>query len=104
MGALFDPINPTGGGIKQLLVVHTVSMFSFVTVYTAVNLNILSDSYVENREFPGTDSLSPGPSGYQAMVYSDAVGIVSTVMVLLNNWLADGLLASSCIKFSWSGV
>ena len=93
MGALFNPTNPTGRGIKRLLVAHTMAMFSFVTVFTALNLNFLSISYIDNREFPGIlNGVPPGPIGYQYYLYNNATGIISTVMFLLNNWLADGLL------------
>ena len=95
MCALFNPINPTGKGIKRLLVAHTVAMFSFVTVFTALNLNFLSISYIDNREFPGIlNGVPPGPLGYQYYIYNKAAGIISTVMFLLNNWLADGLLVN----------
>ena len=92
MGALFNPINHTGGGIKRLLVVHTVAMFLFVTIYTALNLDMLFISYVGNREFTGITGFPPGPLGYEYLSYHETIGIVSTVMFLLNNWLADGLL------------
>ena len=93
MGALFNPTNPTGRGIKRLLVAHTMAMFSFVTVFTALNLNFLSISYIDNREFPGIlNGVPPGPIGYQYYLYNNATGIISTMMFLLNNWLADGLL------------
>ena len=75
--------------------VHTMAMFSIVTIYTAVTLNIQSVSYVDNRGFPGVDGvLPPGPLGYQYLTHSKAIGVVPTVMFLLNNWLADGLLVS----------
>lgn len=93
IAALFSPTNRSKGGIKWPLVAHTVVMFSFVTVYTATSLDLQSISYIDNREFPGVDGLlPPGPLGYQLFIYSKAINIVPNVMVLLNNWLADGLL------------
>ena len=67
-------------------------MFLFVTIYTALNLDMLFISYVGNREFTGITGFPPGPLGYEYLSYHETIGIVSTVMFLLNNWLADGLL------------
>ena len=95
MDALFDPVNRAKGGTKWPLVVHTTAMFSVVTVYVATSLDLESISYIDNREFPGVDGvLPPGPLGYQLSIYFKAVNLISNLMVLLNNWLADGLLAS----------
>ena len=96
MGALFNPANRTKGGIKWPLVVHTAAMFSFATVYTGMALDLQSISFIDNRAFPGVDGLVfPGPLGYQLSVYYKAINLVPNFMVLLNNWLADGLLVSS---------
>ena len=96
MVALLNPAHRRGEGIKWGLVCYTAAMFSFVTVYTAMNDNIQSDSYIDNREFPGVDGvLPPGPLGYQALVYSKPLIIIPNLMFLLNNWMADGLLVSS---------
>ena len=71
-------------------------MFSAVTIYNAITLNILSIAYIDNRAFTGVDeTLPPGPIGYQYLTYSDPMDVVATLMFLLNNWLADGLLVSS---------
>lgn len=68
-------------------------MFSFVTIYTATGLDLQSISYIDNRDFPGIDGvLSPGPLGYQFLIYSNAINVVPTLMFQFNNWLADGLL------------
>lgn len=95
MNALLNPVNRAWGGIKWPLVAHTVAIFSFVTIYTAMNLNLQLISFVDNREFPGGGVLSPGPLGYQFFIYSKAISIVPNLTFLLNNWLADGLLVSS---------
>ena len=91
MNALLNPVNRTRGGIKWLLVAHTVAIFVFVTVFTAMNIDILSISYIDNREIRDVTE-PPGPLGYQYLTYSTPIGIVSTVMFLLNNLLVDGLL------------
>jgi hypothetical protein len=84
------------GGTKWGLVAHAVAMFTFVTIYTGMTLNIQSISFIDNRNFPGADGvLPPGPVGYQFLIYSKAISIVPNVAFLLNNWLADGLLVSS---------
>ena len=95
MGALFNPANRTKGGIRWGLVAHTVAMFSFVTISTALNLDIQSFSYIDNREFPGNGGIPPGPLGYQFLIYSKAISVVPSIMFILNQWLADGLLVSS---------
>lgn len=92
MGALLNPTNGTGVGTRRLLVVHTVAMFLFVTMYTAVNLQMQFTAYIDNRGFPGFGDLPPGPLGFQYILYHKPSGIISTIMFLLNNWLADGLL------------
>ena len=95
MDKLLNPVHRRMEGIRWGLVAHTVAMFSAVTVYTAMSLNILSDCYIDNREFPGVDGvLPPGPSGYRFLIYSGVISLVPNVMFLLNNWLADGLLVS----------
>lgn len=96
MSALLNPVIRTRG-IKWLLVAHTVAIFLFVTAFTAINLNGLSISYIDNRASPGGGELPPGPLGYQYITYSMTSGSVSTLMFLLNNLLADGLLV--CFVF-----
>jgi hypothetical protein len=39
MSALPNPVDCTKGGAKWLLVTHTLAMFSFVTTFTAINLD-----------------------------------------------------------------
>ena len=101
LSALLNPASYTKGGLRWLLVIHIGAMFMFVTVFTAINLNIISNSNIDNRGFP--DDPHPGPLGYQALTFSGTSGIVSTVMFLLNNWLADGLLVKSA-RLSRSGI
>lgn len=96
MCALFDPINRTREGIRWGLVTYTVLMFSFVTVFVGMNLNIQSFSYIDNRAFPGKNGIPPGPLGFQFLLYSDPISFVPNFMFLLNNWLADGLLLYRC--------
>lgn len=95
MTALLGSASRRRGDIKWLLVIHTVAMFLFVTVYTAITLNTLSVSYVDNREFPGViGALPPGPLGYQFLVFTKTASVIATATFVLNNWLADGLLVS----------
>ena len=77
---------------------HSAAMFSIVTIYTAINLDLQSISYIDSREFPGVDGAFPsGPIGYQVLIYTKAISLVDTIMFILNNWLADGLLVSSVL-------
>ena len=98
MGALLDPVNHAMGGIKWGLVVHTVTMFVLVTIYTAITLNTQSISFVDNRDFLGTITdftILPGPIGYEWFIHFEAIIIVPSVVLALNTWLADGLLVSA---------
>ena len=95
VGALLSPTNHAGRGIRWLLVAHTVSMFLFVTVATAMGLNLQSSAYINNRDFPETsDSTSPGPLGYKLHTYTSARSVIPNSAFRLNQWLADGLLVS----------
>jgi hypothetical protein len=104
MNGLLAPGNRARRGVKWGLVAHTVAMFSFVTIYTAVVLNIQSISFTDNRGFPGRDDdsgpLPPGPIGYQLLIHSTPIGILPTPMLVLNNWLIDGLLVSTRSLFT----
>ena len=97
IAALLSPVHRRGEGIKWWLVSHTVAMFSFATVYTAMNLNLQSNSFIDHREgYVITSKLSTsGPLGYQTDVRQEAPGLIPNIMFSLNNWLADGLLVCS---------
>ena len=96
MTALFDPDNRRGDRVKWWLVSYTAIMFSAVTVQTGMNLDILSISYIDDREFPGINGvLPPGPWGYQVVISPTALSVIPSAMLTLCNWLADGLLVSS---------
>ena len=72
-----------------------------------MNLEIISVSYVDDREFPGIEGfMPPGPLGYRLIASSMMLGIVPNIMLFLNNWLADGLLVSSLsgVTFTCPGV
>jgi len=94
MAAFLNPVHRRGEGIKWWLVSHTVAMFSFVTVYTAMNLHIQSKSFIDKRQ-SGPIIFSSGPLNYQFTIRGVALGIIPNIMFNLNNWLADGLLVSS---------
>lgn len=96
MTALFSPANRRVG-VKWGPVVYSTLMFSFVTIFTAINLDIQSVSYIDNREYAGDgETIPPGPLGYQYLIYSEAISVAANLMFLLNNWLADGLLLYRC--------
>ena len=99
MAALFDSAHRRGERIKWGLVSYTVVVFSFVTVLNAMDLNIFSISYIDNREFPGAKEVgSPGPFGYQLSL-APALNVIPIVMFALCNWLAGGLLVGSFLMF-----
>ena len=98
MIAMLNPIHRRGEGIRWWLVSYTMAMFSFVTVYTAVNLHIQSESFIDNRkDITDGDStvVSSGPLYYQLNIHTTALGLIPNTMFSLNNWLADGFLVSS---------
>ena len=90
MVALLNPVHRRGEGIKWWLVFHTVAMFSFVTVYTLVNLYIQSNSFIDNRGSAGYY----GPLEYQLKLREMPLGLIPNIMFNSNNWLADCLLVS----------
>ena len=66
MGILRNPVNRTMRAVRWKLIVHLATMFSFMTISTALSFGLQPISYINNREFPGVDgALSPGPLGYQ---------------------------------------
>ena len=94
--ALLNPVYRRGGSIKWGLVLYSVVMFSLATVFTAMNLDIESISYIDNRNFPGASGVEhPGPLGYFDSIYFKAINIVPNVAYVVSNWLADGFLVSS---------
>jgi len=76
---------------------YTTAMFLFATVYTAMNLNMQSISFIDNRKFLGLGGPSLGPLGYQAFARSELFNLTPNLMFLLNCWLADGLLVGHCL-------
>lgn len=96
MSALLSPMNRTQRKVRWILVIHTVTMFMIVTVYTALNLDLQSISYIDNRDFPGDRMSPPGPLGYQWSVYSEAITFVPNLLFIVNTWLSDGLLLYRC--------
>ena len=110
MAALLKSIHLRGDGVKWGLVLYTVAMFSFVTVFTTMNFDVQSTSFIDNREF-GLLDLQPadivyGPLMYQTKTCPKVFGFIPSLMFLLNYWLADGLLVSSlfCAAYTHSGV
>jgi hypothetical protein len=102
MSALLYPVNHKKGGIQWGHVAHTTTMFAFVTIGTALSLDLQSISYIDDRNFDG--GIAPGPLGYQLLISSDAINIVPNLMFILNQWLADGLLVSSVFDSSHPGL
>ena len=108
MAALLKPIHLRGDGVKWGLVSYTMAMFSFVTVFTATNLIVQSNSFIDNREFGNqplaSEYYSHGPLAYQSIGCPRGLGFIPSLMFFLNYWLADGLLVSSsfCATFARS--
>ena len=96
MGALVSPTNCKHkvGGIRWGLVALTTAIFLFSTTALAVNLNALSYDYIDHRKYP--DLILPGSLGYG--VSPRTISTILPSMILLNQWLTDGLLVSSVSK------
>lgn len=96
MALLLKPVNRKREGIKWGLVSYTVVMFACGTIVTGMGQNMASVSFIDNREFPGVEGVSPpGPLGYLVTACSTGkFEILPTIAALLNYWLADGLLVS----------
>ena len=103
MAALFNPGHRRGERIKWGLVSYTAVMFSLATVFTALVLDIQSVSYIDNREFPGAEGVTPpGPLGYRMVSSAEALDIIPGVVFALSNWLADGFLVSSLLNVAFT--
>ena len=92
--ALLNPVNRKSGGVKWILVAHTVAMFLAATISLATGLNVEFLSYITGREFPGVGGLPSGPLGDQFLPQFILTETVSNVTSQINQWLADGLLVS----------
>ena len=55
MSALFNDVKLPRGTIKWPLVAHTVTMFSILTVVTAIYLEVQSFANIGDRKSPGGD-------------------------------------------------
>ena len=96
MNTWCNPLSRSRRGTKWGMIAYTMAMFSFVTIGTAMNLDLQSISYIDNREFPGIKgALDPGPVGYQYFIYSEVINAVPFLTFFLNQWLADGFMVSS---------
>ena len=95
MAALLNRGSHIRRDVKWGLVAHTVAMFSFLTIPTAIYLRESSSFYVDNRNFPGDYDHPPGPVGYSGLSSFKAIDLVVYTMFPMNQWLSDGLLVSS---------
>ena len=97
MEALVEAVGNIRRRVKWGFVVHTIALFLFLTTHTAMNLDLLSTGYVDNRSFPRA-----GPIGYIQVAYFSTALLVfySGVFFPLGQWLADGLLVSRSISDS----
>ena len=81
------------------LVALTTAMFLFSTITLALNPNALSFSYIDSRGH--RPLVFSGPLGY--WLEKDTIGTILTIMISLNQWLADGLSVGSMSKsVSWA--
>ena len=95
ISVLLNPTNSFRGSVKWAFVIHTVALFSFLTIPVGIDLNRLFITYINDREFPGNNVYPPGPIRYDLTPDIKSTNTVYTVMFPLNQWLADGLLVGS---------
>ena len=98
MATLLSPADRSGEGIRWARVVHIVALFLFLTIPFGIGFYRLSIEYINNREFPGNDIFSPGPTGYNDLLQLNAGTTFANAMFPLNQWLADGLLVSPILS------
>jgi len=100
IAALLNPVHRREG-IKWRVVLYTVAMFSFATVYTMMDHRNKSNMFIDHR--PGVQIgvyTYSGPLIYQTLLRKKVLGLIPNLMFALNNWLADGLLVSSLFNAS----
>ena len=92
MTALFSSAKRKQDGIRWLLVAQTTTMFIPLTISTGIYLYLGVIAYVDNREFTLYEGFSEGPTGYLGVSNAKVIASVPSVLMVLNGWLADGLL------------
>src|SRR5579872_5553640 len=95
---LFNPAICAKDGIKWGLIGHTVATFAFDTISIAARLAVQSNSYINNREFPGIAQYPPGPFAFQFPGLQGRTMTIALAMFPLNQSLTDGLLVSSLVE------
>jgi len=73
---------------KFLFLAYIVVMFSFATVYEAIQAIQTQSAFIDNRNYPG------GPAQYE--LSGIPLTAVSSLVNVLVSWLADGLLIWRC--------
>ena len=84
MAVLLSPANSIRKGIKWASVVHTVALFSVLTIPVGVHLNDSSTIYINIREFPCNNEWPPSPIGSLGIVNTKATTLIFTAMFPLN--------------------
>ena len=89
-------LNRARGDVRWGLVALATAMFTLTTIILASFLDTMSISYINNRGFHSLNGAPlSGPLGYQTSTYRKAISFAASIMVPVNQWLADGLLVSS---------
>ena len=91
MSALLNPVYRTKKAIKWGLVAYTVAIFLFLTIGSTIHRDILSVTYIDEREYGVA-----GPFEYLHVfdLSRDAMSLVPALTFPINQWLVDGLLVS----------
>ena len=95
MGALLNLGERTRERVRWGLVAYVTTAFLFVTVFITATLDRQSTSFINNQDFRGFKDIPSGPLGHQMFIYSKMICVIPNIMLMLNNWLADGLLVGS---------
>ncbi|KAF9489036.1 hypothetical protein BDN71DRAFT_1512520 [Pleurotus eryngii] len=78
-----------GATYNPILAGYTFLLFSFNTVFVAMNMHNSRLAYTDHDDFPG------GPALFTLSRYSMAIAVVPNAAFILSNWPADGLLVGN---------
>ena len=67
-------------------------MFPLVTASIVANFYVQIITFIDNLNFSGADWFPSGPAGYLLLITPEAAAVVPSAPMVLNGWLADGLL------------
>lgn len=104
LGATFSSTNRARVGTNWDLLSYCIAMFSFVTMYIAMDLNLHPFFTLTPENSLETTKHPRAAFGYQWPIHSSELFIVPDFVFMLDNWLVDGPLVSSFLHLGHTGV